>query len=152
MIAIKNARSKPKPYNVFYLDHTFFKKYDTIQYFKSISPGKKAGDPCVTGSLQYKGNTNEILFNLRFLDDWSCLPIRMSSSAQPSELHDTPRLYNKRVPIKKSKYDDFQSLKSTLPIDYHSFYDNLPYKFCSLKYKSIMLCIHYFILIKCNNS
>lgn len=43
----KRARLKPRPYNVKYLDHNFFKSFEDIQTVKSIRPGKKAGDPKV---------------------------------------------------------------------------------------------------------
>lgn len=125
--AIKNARSKPVPYNVHYLDHSFFRKYDTLNYFKSIRPGKKAGDPCVTDIRALQYTPKEVFFKLRFTDEWNTLLLRIPSSIQPSELTDIPFLYKERLPIKKSKYDDLQHLKSTLPLDYHTFYDNLPY-------------------------
>lgn len=36
-------------------------------------------------------------------------------------------LHENRVSIKKRKYEDLQQIKLTLPVDYHEFYDNLPY-------------------------
>ncbi|KAG8334063.1 hypothetical protein J6590_108696 [Homalodisca vitripennis] len=39
----KTARLNPRPYKVNYLDHTFFRKYNTLQFVSSIRPGKKRG-------------------------------------------------------------------------------------------------------------
>lgn len=74
---IKKARMKTTPYDVKYVDHTFFKNYDaSLKAIKSIRPGKKVGDPCVVGrvALQYK--PDELNFKLRFTDEWKPLPIR----------------------------------------------------------------------------
>jgi hypothetical protein len=39
----------------------------------------------------------------------------------------TPRkLYEKGVPIKKTKFDDLQSLLPYIPTVYHEFFNNLP--------------------------
>lgn len=43
----RKARRNPKPYNISYLTHTMFKKFDQVEFFKSIRPGKKKGDPKV---------------------------------------------------------------------------------------------------------
>lgn len=43
----KMARLHPKPYNVTYLDHSFFKDYSTVKYLSSIRPGSRQGDPTV---------------------------------------------------------------------------------------------------------
>ena len=44
----KIARRKPRPYNIKYLDHTFFKSFQTVELLKSIRPGYKKGDAKVT--------------------------------------------------------------------------------------------------------
>lgn len=77
-------------------------------------------------ALQY--TPLEVSYKLRFKDEWRILPERGLLQNQALELSDIPPLLTERVPIKKSKYDDLQSLKATLPSDYHSFYDNLPWK------------------------
>lgn len=126
--AIENARKNPSSYSVKYLDHTFFHKYEDLNYFKSIRPGKKAGDPCVVDLRALQYTPLEVSYKLRFKDEWRTLSERGLLQNQALELSDIPPLLTERVPIKKSKYDDLQSLKATLPSDYHSFYDNLPWK------------------------
>lgn len=51
----KNARKHPKPYNVEYLNHNFFKDFNKEITYKSSRPGDKVGDPKVTDirCLQY---------------------------------------------------------------------------------------------------
>ena len=39
---------KPEPYQVVYLDHTFFKDYTKLGGYNSIRPGTRVGDPVVT--------------------------------------------------------------------------------------------------------
>lgn len=124
--AMKKARSNPKPYNIKYLDHLFFRNYESLNFFKSIRPGKKSGDPCVVDIRALKYTDKEILYKLRFSDGWKKLPLRIPSTVQTS--HDIPILYKERLPIKSSKYQDLQALKLSLPLDYHSFYDNLPHR------------------------
>ncbi|XP_039296260.1 uncharacterized protein LOC120354091 [Nilaparvata lugens] len=48
--ATKEAREKPFPYEVKYLTHDFFKDYTVpnLQYYESIRPGRKSGDPVLT--------------------------------------------------------------------------------------------------------
>ncbi|XP_049308660.1 uncharacterized protein LOC125777617 [Bactrocera dorsalis] len=36
----KGARKKPEPYDVTYLDHTFFKSFKNVSFFKTIRPGR----------------------------------------------------------------------------------------------------------------
>lgn len=54
----KHARKCPVPYSVTYLDHTYFKKFDKIQFYKSIRPGRSKGDLKVTDirALRYESN------------------------------------------------------------------------------------------------
>lgn len=44
---MKTARSKPHPYEVRYVDHTFFQDFTKLRLCKSICPGIKPGDPTV---------------------------------------------------------------------------------------------------------
>lgn len=55
----KAARQKPEPYDVTYLYHDFFKKFDKIQFCKSIRPGRGKGD--AIRAIQYTPN-REIFF------------------------------------------------------------------------------------------
>lgn len=43
----KKARKNPKPYDVMYLDHSFFRSFKKVEAVRSIRPGKKPGDPKV---------------------------------------------------------------------------------------------------------
>lgn len=123
--AIENARKKPKPYLVTYLNHTFFKNFERLKYFKSIRPGRKVGDPCVTDIRALKYNKNGLMYKLRFVEEYTHLPNRTLAVVEPTEIVNIPSLYKDKLKIKKRKYDDLQELKKTIPIDYHSFYDNL---------------------------
>lgn len=44
---IRGARSKPRPYEVRYVSHAFFKDFSQVNLYKSMRPGKSAGDPTV---------------------------------------------------------------------------------------------------------
>ncbi len=123
----ENARRK-QPYETKYLSHDFFKDYSMKknQRYASIRPGTKAGDPCVTdlraikyisdGTIQYKLNHND--------DDWLNLPVK----PKPIVTLPYPPLYCSRLEITQRKYKDLQELKQVIPIEHHSFYDNLPHK------------------------
>lgn len=47
--ACKSARKNPKPYEVTYLSHDYFKNYSTLNLIKSIRP--------VSGTIEYKKKT-----------------------------------------------------------------------------------------------
>ncbi|CAG5001788.1 unnamed protein product [Parnassius apollo] len=122
------ARIHPKPYNVSYLSHDFFKSFGSLQYYKSIRPGKATGDAKVTDirALQYKkGN---IYFKLRFTDEWQLLPQRCDRNITPTAIESLPDLHENRLKIKNRKFKDLQELKSTIPVDYRDFYDNIPHE------------------------
>ncbi len=44
---IQGAHSNPRPYQVRYVDHTFFSDFSQVNLCKSIRPGKTTGDPTV---------------------------------------------------------------------------------------------------------
>jgi len=92
----RTARINPRPYDVKFVDHTFFRDFAKIAVHKTIRPGRKKGDPTV----------NEIR-SLRYVPDGEIL--------------------YKPLKIKKSKFEDLQSLKAAIPAEHHSFYDNLPH-------------------------
>ncbi|CAG4981288.1 unnamed protein product [Parnassius apollo] len=122
------ARIHPKPYNVSYLSHDFFKSFGSLQYYKSIRPGKATGDAKVTDirALQYKkGN---IYFKLRFTDEWQLLPQRCDRNITPTAIESLPDLHENRLKIKNRKFKDLQELKYTIPVDYRDFYDNIPHE------------------------
>ena len=122
--AIKEAR-RNMPYEVKYLTHDFFTDYSTVQYYSSIRPGIKKGDPVVTDVRQFQYSPDgTIHYKLRHTEEWSLLP-RTSTAAKPAAVK-TP-LYQEAPKIKQTKYKHLQELKAVIPRDYHAFYDNLPY-------------------------
>lgn len=42
------ARKNPRPYDVMYLNHAFFKSFDEVPFFRSIRPGRGKGDAKIT--------------------------------------------------------------------------------------------------------
>uniref|UniRef100_A0A6P7H2S5 Uncharacterized protein LOC114346239 n=1 Tax=Diabrotica virgifera virgifera TaxID=50390 RepID=A0A6P7H2S5_DIAVI len=122
------ARKNPKPYNVSYLTHEFFKSFASLQFYKSIRPGKAIGDAKVTDirALQYKqGN---LYFKLRFTDEWQLLPQRCDKRVSVKPIESLPNLHENRLKISSRKFKDLQQLKSTLPVDYRDYYDNVPHE------------------------
>ncbi|KAK0138536.1 hypothetical protein N1851_024948 [Merluccius polli] len=45
---IRGARSSPKPYELKYVDYSFFKDFSKVKICKSIRPGSKVGDPTIS--------------------------------------------------------------------------------------------------------
>lgn len=122
---IKEARQTPFPYQVEYLDHTYFLNFANFGSLKSIRPGRAVGDPTVTSmkGIRYLP-TGVIDFKLDFSHDWSPLPDKRGDHLP--DLGESPeQLYNEKLKIAKNKYDHLQQLKSVIPPDYHFFYDNL---------------------------
>lgn len=117
----KSARANPRPYEVSYLDHTFFKDYSGLRYASSIRPGNQIGDPQVVHIRALKYQSDGIYYKLAFDDDWKPLPRRLSTHAvsEVKALHLQPRK------IKLQKFNDLQQLKTVIPSDFHSFYNNL---------------------------
>lgn len=125
--ACKSARSDPKPYQVKYLNHQYFKNFSALKYHTSIRPGYKTGDPTVNDlcAIQYRPN-GKLYYKLNFDDDWMVLEKRLSRKTQG--IGEIVPLYQNPLPIKKSKYDHLQQLKEVIPSDYHLFYDSLPFE------------------------
>lgn len=117
------------PYKVKYLDHTFFKKYDGLNYFKSIRPGRGTGAPMVNDVKAFKYSREGVFFKLRHsVAEWQALPIRLNlSTIQATENHNLSQLHKNRLKIKAEKYGHLQQLKLSMESDYHDFYDNLPH-------------------------
>ncbi|CAG4990738.1 unnamed protein product [Parnassius apollo] len=125
----KHARKCPVPYYVTYLDHTYFKNFDKIQFYKSIRPGRSKGDPKVTDirALRYENNRS-ILYKTCYRDEWQSLPQRRSLQCNPCEITQLSQLYQNRRKITARKFEDLQQIKKTLPSDYHKYYDDLPHE------------------------
>ena len=125
----KSARKKPEPYDVMYLDHTFFKTFKNIRFLKSIRPGHGKGDAKVTDIRGMKYTLNgEVFFKLRFPDDWSTLPQKINKSVKAMHFSNFLGLYAERRKITNKKYEDLQYLKASLPKDHHKYYDELPHE------------------------
>lgn len=119
------ARSKPEPFQVKYLDHSFFKDFGKLNYLTSIRPGKKVGDSTVMDIRALRYNPSGIIeFKIRHPEEWQTLPVRINKTPKTF----TPMLYNERLKLSKDKYEQLQQLKSCLEKDYHSFYDSLPHE------------------------
>ena len=109
------------------MTYDFFKNYSSVEVktVKSIRPGTKSGDPVVTNikELQYH-SSGLISYKLDHDHDWRQLPNAYTTSrATPERLHLHP------LKIKNQKYLHLQQLKSVIPEQYHSFYDNLPHEY-----------------------
>lgn len=124
----KTARSDPMPYEALYLDYTFFTDFSKELIYKSIRPGKKAGDPVVTDVrvLEYRPN-GTIWYKIDFDDELQPLPHRPTPINNIKQIKNLQKLYAARIPITNRKYKDLQDLKSVLPSSCHSFYDDLPH-------------------------
>lgn len=125
----ENARLKPFPYKVFYLDHFFFRNFSEIKHYASIRPGRKVGDPTVTDIKQLKYEGGVLRYKLRHTENlWQEYNQRtIGQKKQHLNSSLLPVLYGERRKIKKEKYEHLQSLKKSLKADYHYFYDNIPH-------------------------
>lgn len=124
---IRDARPNQR-YDVKYLTHQFFRNYGEMKYLTSIRPGARVGDPVVTDIRVLRYSTEgEIQYKLNFTDDFQDFP-RKSKARQPSLNDEISHLYTETIPIKSSKYQHLQDLKTVIPRDYHPFYDNLSHK------------------------
>lgn len=125
----KGARKNPEPYDVTYLDHSFFKTFKNVKFIKNIRPGRGKGDAKVTDIRGIKYTPNgEIYFKLRFPDPWEVLPQRIDGNVVALDWSNFQQLYQERRKITAKKYEDLQYLKTTLPKDHHKFYDDLPHE------------------------
>lgn len=123
-VKIDNVLIK-KPFDVEYLKYDFFLNYSDKQLlrFASIRPGKKKYDPTVSDlrSLIYLPN-GHVMYKVNFDEEYVDLPIRI----KPYECMVEPRqLHADQLPIKQSKWQHLQDLKTVIPQEYHSFYDNI---------------------------
>lgn len=80
----RGARKNPKNYDVTYLNHTFFKKFDKIKFLQSIRPGKKKGDAKVSCNLHlmylsiiFKGRLRYLLIFFSYIRFWTYVPSNM---------------------------------------------------------------------------
>ncbi|KAK7101154.1 hypothetical protein V1264_023990 [Littorina saxatilis] len=122
---ITSARES-QPYKVVQVDHTFFKDFSDLRYYKSIRPGTASGDPQVVDIRCLKYLPDGTVHNkLHYSDEWQPLPQRRRRAhGDPGVIN---QLYRARLPIKDTKWQHLQQLKEVLPADYHHYYDGLPH-------------------------
>lgn len=126
-----------KPYHVQYLQHTFFTKFSSMPYLRSIRPGNKTGDATVFDLRCIQYRTDGTIFYKKVQnEDFVKLPKKIK---MPGKTDTLPLLYSSSIPIPKSKYVHLQELKAVLPIDVHPFYDQLPHQ-CSEQRRSGNTC------------
>ncbi|CAG5036894.1 unnamed protein product [Parnassius apollo] len=121
----KEARST-NPYEAINVDHEFVKDYARPEnmLYKSIRPGRKAGDPQVVDIRVIKYNIMTIEVKLGFDEQLIPLPHRPRLLASEAIY---PPLHPNKIPITVTKYNHLQQLKAVLPKDCHNFYDTLPF-------------------------
>ncbi|GAA6090909.1 uncharacterized protein LOC125141393 [Tachysurus ichikawai] len=102
---MKRARVKPHPYEVKYIDHTFFQDFTKLRLCKYNN----------NGTMDLKINHS---------DDWCPHPSHKLRNST-SDSHTVTPLYSDSLKIKELKFEHLQDLKEVIPKDFHSFYDNL---------------------------
>lgn len=123
---IKSAR-KVAPYEVKYVDYTFFKNYSASGKYSSIRPEIGVGAKTVSDIRLLKYTKDGvIMYKTDYSSEYSELP-------DPRKPGDSPvgsrvNLYDSPLPLKKTKFQHLQQIKSVIPKDYHAFYDNLPHQ------------------------
>lgn len=119
------ARFKKKRYHVEYLNYSYFKNFD-VNFYNSIRPGKKKGDPCVTNirCLMYSPN-GSVHYKLSYLDEWKLHPQTQNMKAKSLPFKELPNLYTESQIMNPKKFQHLQELKAVIPEEFHSFYDNL---------------------------
>lgn len=125
----RSARKNPKPYNVNYLDYTYFKNFSCLKLVKSIRPGFKTGDPTVTNLRALKYDLDgTVYYKIRHNENYKMLPVRLNQKQNYMSIINLPDLYKSSLKIKKDKFDNLMILKRSLEVDYHHFYDNLKHE------------------------
>lgn len=112
---MKEARSKPKPYNVF--THIF-----QIFFQDSIRPGRAVGHPAVVNLKAIIYRDGEISVKTNFDIEYAPLPRRQKKKIDCSLRNALP-LHLKRRKMFKSKWQHLKDLKSILTFDCSSFYE-----------------------------
>jgi len=124
----QEARKNPSPFIVKYLSFDFFKNFTPLKTISTIRPGRKVGEPTVTDlrAIKYSPNEN-VYYKTCHSQDYVLFNNRRINRDDTFTFNNLPKLYSKPLPIKKDKWDHLQKLKDSIPCDFHSFYDNLPY-------------------------
>ena len=120
------ARTSPRPYRVISWEWQEFQKQPEV-FFTSIRPGKKVGDKCVNDLRAIKYTPEgKCYYKTDFEDDWAELPQRINRNARGKKW--VP-LFAGPLPIKLSKYQDLQALKTkVIPREHHHYFDELAHE------------------------
>lgn len=89
----RQAWKPPTEYKVEYIDHKYFKNFEDHLSYRSIRPGKVAGDPCVTDirALKYEYVPDgTIRFKLIFSEEWQVLPQRKNKTVKTMAIENFP--------------------------------------------------------------
>ena len=109
------------------LEYSYFKKCNRLNFFKSIRPGSKVGDPVVTDlcALQYLPSGEINIKQGWHSSGFIPIPQRMKKVMGNEPL---PALYKERLKIDANKFKHLQELKFVIPKEMHNFYETLPHK------------------------
>lgn len=123
----KEARKNPREYEAIMVNYNFFKNFSdpATWRYTSIRPGRRAGDPKVTDirAILYD-KEGDIKVKLDFDSNWEALPQRANKIGVVREYKP---LHKTKINITLQKFKHLQELKSVIPLDCHSFYDDLPH-------------------------
>ena len=118
---IRNAKNKQPKYKIKYLDFSFLHEFKAFSFYTSKRPGRVSGDNCVNQICQLRYSDHNSYKLRHSTDEWSSLPQRINRINAPLQ-----SLYTSQIPLKRAKWNDLQSLKSVIPKDNLTYYDNLP--------------------------
>lgn len=112
------------------LTYKYFLDFKDHQIYRSMRPGNSKGDPEVKDVRAFKYNPNSLVieFKLLFDDMYCALPQRVKSLHPEININSYKSLYLKPIDLTLSAWEDLQKLKTVMPVDVHSFYNNLPRK------------------------
>lgn len=129
-VTVAKLARPERPYVVESLEYSFFRDYEkAVNFYTSIRPGKKKGDPCVNDLRGLQYTPDNIFYKLSHdpVEEWKPLPQRRNSTMKPLPVKEVPVIYTSRLPITARKYKDLQAMKHVLPSDTHDYYNNLIY-------------------------
>lgn len=111
-----------------YLTHGFFKDFTSLNYYQSIRPGSKAGDPTVTDLRVLRYLPDGIIgYKVHHDRDEFLVFLRRAKLRSPAGDDAVESLNQQGIEIKAVKYAHLQELKKVIPGDCHPFYDSLPH-------------------------
>ena len=123
---IERARKDP-PYKVNYLDFTFFKDFSKVGRYLSIRPGTGVGAATVSDIRLLKYTDDGAIHYKTDYDAPEYQPLPTPRKASSNVDMEPTALYDRPLPVKRSKFDHLQQLKQVMPRDYHGFYDAIPH-------------------------